>query len=388
MLRYFLRPRAVSLKYRSSSLSSTAPSHFVIPSASQNQQDQHNFHTTPANMTRVLLTGGSGFIAAHVLDILLEHGHSVVTTVRSQEKANKIKDAHPNAGKNLDFAIVEDIAQENAFDKAVVSDPPFEAVIHTASPFHFNVTDVQKQLLDPAIIGTTGILKSIKKSAPSVKRVVITSSFASIIDPFKGTWPEHTYSESDWNPITAAQAPENPANGYRASKTFAERAAWDFIEQEQPNFTLATMCPPLVLGPIVHYLNSLDGLNTSNQRVRDMLLGKAKDEIPPTGTFIWVDVRDLALCHVLAVEKQDAANKRFFITAGYFSNKEIAQTIAKHYPEYENKLPSTSTPGGDYPEAGIYKYNNKRVQDVLGIKFRSLDESIKDTVKSLKAVGA
>lgn len=96
-------------------------------------------------MTRVLLTGGSGFIAAHVLDILLKNGHRVVTTVRSQEKANKIAQAHSSYGKDkLDFAIVEDIAQENAFDKAVVSDPPFEAVIHTASPFHFNVTDVQK----------------------------------------------------------------------------------------------------------------------------------------------------------------------------------------------------------------------------------------------------
>ena len=81
------------------------------------------------------LTGGSGFIAAHVLDLLLERGHSVVTTVRSQEKADKIKAAHPNVSKDkLDFAIVEDIAQEGAFEKAVVSDPPFEAVIHTASP--------------------------------------------------------------------------------------------------------------------------------------------------------------------------------------------------------------------------------------------------------------
>jgi uncharacterized protein YbjT (DUF2867 family) len=54
--------------------------------------------------------GGSGFIAAHVLDVLLEHGHSVVTTVRSQEKADKIKEAHPGVPKDkLDFAIVEDI---------------------------------------------------------------------------------------------------------------------------------------------------------------------------------------------------------------------------------------------------------------------------------------
>jgi len=340
-------------------------------------------------MTRVLLTGGSGFIAAHVLDILLKRGHSVVTTVRSQAKADKIKQAHSSyKSDKLDFAIVEDIAQENAFDKAVVSDPPFEAVIHTASPFHFNVTDVQKELLDPAVIGTTGILKSIKKSAPSVKRVVITSSFASIVNPFKGNWPEHTYSEEDWNPLNAEQAVENPANGYRASKTFAERAAWDFLEKEKPNFTLATICPPLVLGPIVHYLNSLDGLNTSNQRIRDIILGKAKDEIPPTGTYIWVDVRDLAEAHVAGIEKEEAANKRFFITAGYFSNKEIAQIVEKNFPQYKEGLPTASTPGGDYPEEGVYKYNNKRGIEVLGLKYKSLEESIKDTVKSLQAIGA
>lgn len=124
-------------------------------------------------MTRTLLTGGSGFIAAHVLDYLLKGGHSVVTTVRSQAKADKIKEAHPKASKDeLDFVIIEDIAKPGAFDEAIKSDPPFEAVIHTASPFHFNATDIQKELLDPAVIGTTSILQSIKKSAPTVKRVV------------------------------------------------------------------------------------------------------------------------------------------------------------------------------------------------------------------------
>lgn len=86
------------------------------------------------------------FIAAHTIDVLLKRGHSVVTTVRTQEKADKIKaeyKSHVDKGL-LDFAIVPDIAQEGAFDQAVISDPPFEAVLHTASPFHFNVTDVYK----------------------------------------------------------------------------------------------------------------------------------------------------------------------------------------------------------------------------------------------------
>jgi nucleoside-diphosphate-sugar epimerase len=106
-------------------------------------------------------------------------------------------------------------------------------------------------LLDPAVIGTTGILKSIKKSAPSVKRVVITSSFAAIVDPGKGNWPGHVYSEDDWNPITHEEAQESPQAGYRASKTFAEKAAWEFLDKEKPNFTVATINPPLVFGPIV-----------------------------------------------------------------------------------------------------------------------------------------
>ena len=97
----------------------------------------------------------------------------MVVTVRSTEKGQKLLDNHPKVSKDiLDFVIVEDIAERGAFDKAVQSSPPFEAIIHTASPFHFNVTDIKKDLLDPAIVGTTGILESAKKYAPTVKRVV------------------------------------------------------------------------------------------------------------------------------------------------------------------------------------------------------------------------
>jgi len=343
-------------------------------------------------MTRVLLTGGSGFIAAHTLDILLKNGHSVVTTVRTQDKADKIKEDHKSYVDKgqLSFAIVPDIAQQGAFEQAVVSDPPFEAVLHTASPFHFNVTDVQKDLLDPAIIGTTGILESIKKNAPSVKQVVITSSFAAIVDPSKGFWPGHNYSEDDWNPITVEEAHENPMTGYRASKTFAEKAAWDFVAKEKPTFSISTINPPMVYGPIIHAMDSLESMNTSNQRVLSAAQGKFKDEIPASGVHLWVDVRDVAAAHVAAFEKPEAANKRFFTTAGYFSNKEICQIIRKNFPEFKD-LPGDSTPGGDYPEGtpdkGLYKYDNKRSIEILGLKYKTLEESIVDCVKSFQKKG-
>lgn len=117
------------------------------------------------------------------------------------------------------------------------------------------------------------------------------------------------------------------------------------------------------------------------------MTGKAKEEIPATGTFIWTDVRDLALAHVKAAELPDAANKRFFITAGYFSNEEIADIVRDNYPELKDKVPAKGTKGGEYPKDGIYKYDNARSREILGIQYRSLKESIVDTVKSLQAVG-
>jgi nucleoside-diphosphate-sugar epimerase len=333
---------------------------------------------------RVLLTGGSGFIAAHCVDYLLQHGHSVVFTVRSDEKGQKILKNHPDQPKNkLSYVIVGDIAKEDAFDEAVKSDPPFEGVLHTASPFHFNVTDPKKDLLDPAIIGTTGILKAVKKYAPTVKRIVITSSFAAILNATKH---EKVYSEKNWNPITEEEAVQNPANAYRASKTFAERAAWEFVEKEKPNFDIATINPPLVLGPVVHYLNSLDTINTSNERVRNMIQGRTKESgLPPTGVFLWVDVRDVALAHVKALEVPEAGGKRFFVTAGHYSNAEIAEIIKKDFPDLADKLPSEIK--SDKP-ADIYDIDNSRSKQVLRLKYRTLEESVKDTVKSLLEVGA
>ncbi|KAI0394858.1 hypothetical protein F5Y17DRAFT_425807 [Xylariaceae sp. FL0594] len=337
-------------------------------------------------MTRVLLTGGSGFIAAHVLETLLQRGHSVVTTVRSSKKGQQILDAHPTHSRaTLDYAVVEDIAKLDAFEKAVISEPPFEAVVHCASPYHFHAKDNKKELIEPAVNGTVGLLQAIYNHAPTVKRVVITSSSAAMLDQSQ---PTKVYSEADWCPITEEQALAGPANGYRASKTFAERAAWKFVEDKKPNFSLSVCNPPLVLGPVIHHLESLSALNTSNQRIRDLMSGAYKAALPYTGNHLFVDVRDLALGHALAVEKPEAVagGKRFFMVAGRFSNREIADIIRDEFPEYRDNLPvgDDALKSGDYPAAGVYGFDNTRSREVLGLQYRSLRESIVDAVKSLQ----
>lgn len=74
--------------------------------------------------------------------------------------------------------------------------------------------DPKKECLDPAINGISGLLNSLYRYAPGVKRVVFTSSSAAMLDP-----PNHpkVYDESCWCKVTSQEAMD-PANTYRASK--------------------------------------------------------------------------------------------------------------------------------------------------------------------------
>ncbi|KAH8767313.1 hypothetical protein F5883DRAFT_554788 [Diaporthe sp. PMI_573] len=336
---------------------------------------------TGVSKEKVLLTGGSGFIASHVLDTLLAHGFSVVVTARSPEKGQAIVGSIDEALRSdVSFAVVEDVAQEGVFDHVFQSGTKFHYVIHTASPYNFNIGDPVKDFLDPAIKGTTGILKSIKAHAPSVKRVVITSSSAAIINPLKH---EKVYDESKWAPFTWEQVLSDPKFGYPGSKKLAEKAAWDFITNEKPHFDLATICNTYTFGPVQRQLPTLDAINTSNLRIRDLVLGNMRAGLEPTApVFTWCDVRDVALAHVRAVMRPDAGGKRFYVVSGHFSNKRLADVIRREFPELDDKLPPEGFAVDDFP-GDVYGFDNRRSREVLGIEYRGLEESVVDTVRSI-----
>jgi len=266
----------------------------------------------------------------------------------------------------------------NTAPQAVQSDPPFDYVVHTASPYHLNPQDPVKDFLDPAIKGTTGILHSIKAHAPTVKRVVFTSSSAAILNP-----KDHAevYDETFWAPITWEEALQ-PNTAYKASKIYAERAAWKFVETERPNFDLATINNTYTFGPLQRHLSSLDAMNASNHRIRDMLQGKMRNRLQPTApVFTFVDVRDVALAHVRALMVDKAGGQRFYVVGEHFSNKRIAEIVSVAYPELADRLPPKDAED-DLPER-VYQFNNARSREVLGLEYTSLEKSVKDTVKSI-----
>lgn len=67
----------------------------------------------------VLITGGSGFVAAHVLNAFLARGYNVRTTVRNEESAEKVRQSHAPYLNQLEFFIVKDVAEPGGHNKAV-----------------------------------------------------------------------------------------------------------------------------------------------------------------------------------------------------------------------------------------------------------------------------
>ena len=158
------------------------------------------------------------------------------------------------------------------------------------------------------------------------------------------------------------------------------------MSREQPSFSLVTICPTFVFGPVIQPLSSIDKLNTSSQRIYDFIAGNYTQAIPDTGIsfFLWIDVRDLATAHVNAMEFPNITNRRYLLTEGYFCNREIYEIIKKRFPEYEEQLPVDDGQSGGFPPEGIYRFDNNNATNELGLSYRSLESSVVDTVQSIQ----
>ena len=250
-------------------------------------------------MEKVLVTGGSGFIALHCVDQLLEKGFMVRTTIRSEsrkEEINKAMDKYPNLDQNLEFHIC-DLLKDEGWEAAVDG---CDYVLHVASPFILEVPSDENVLIKPAVDGTLRVLNACSKA--HVKKVVLTSSVAAVA---YGHGVEKTYDESDWS-NTGEDSGITP---YAKSKTLAEKAAWNFVEELDPDkkFDFTVINPVGVFGPML-----TRDIGTSNSLVSRLING----ELPacPATHMGYVDVRDVAKAHVFSMLNSSTNNKRIIVS--------------------------------------------------------------------------
>lgn len=256
--------------------------------------------------------------------------------------------------------------------------------LHTASPFHFNATDVEKDLLIPAVNGTKSALLAVHKYGPNIERVVVTSSFAAIRDSSRPDGPLTIYTEQSWSQLTWETSKANSAVGYRGSKKLAEKAAWDFIKENKVCFELTVVNPVLVFGPQAFDSDAKrSSLNTSSSVIGEILKLRADSTLWSHISSFAVDVRDVAQAHIVGFQKEEAKGKRLFLTSGPFTDQTILDIIHKDFPVQGKDIP-VGTPGSDLE---VTKSNsvldNSWTREVLGFKLTSVEDSIHDSVKQI-----
>ena len=147
----------------------------------------------------VMVTGATGYVAGHIVKRLLQDGINVHAAVR--EPSNKGKLRYLNELADYSSGTIRyfesDLLKNGSYVEAMQG---CELVFHTASPCHLAVDDAQKDLVEPALLGTRNVLEEVNRS-DTVKRVVVTSSCAAIygdtadVASAKG----EMFTEDDWN---------------------------------------------------------------------------------------------------------------------------------------------------------------------------------------------
>ncbi|KAJ7598455.1 D-lactaldehyde dehydrogenase [Mycena floridula] len=346
----------------------------------------------PSPQTKVLVTGVTGYVAVWLVSVLLKRGYSVRGTVRSLQKGKFLKDKFASYGDKFELVVVKDMAAEGAFDEAVKG---VDAVEHLAA-LVTDTNDDPQAYIQPAVQGTTGILKSILKHGSSIKRVVITSSCATVA--VSGKAPK-IFDDSDWNDYSVkiveeiGRAAPN-LEKYRASKVLSERAAWDFYEEHKSTvgWDLVVLNPPFVFGPAAHEVTTAASLNVSLQHFyQTVVLGEMFAKTAETLAIgnSWVDVRDVAAAHALSLEKEAAGGERFIISAGPMVWQDIIDMANSLEP---SPIPSyklgKGIPGtGSNPEENERRYNSTKSVRILGIKYRSMEEMVRDTLADFERRG-
>lgn len=334
----------------------------------------------------LLVTGGTGFVAGWCIVELLRRGHDVRTTVRSAAKADVVRAAvstQVDPGGRLGFAIA-DLNSEEGWDEAVAG---CDYVLHVASPLGWDGATLD-QLVEAARGGAVRVLSAAARAG--VRRTVLTSSLAAAARPLQG--PDSITDETVWTNL------KDPAlTPYRKSKVLSERAAWDFMMSDEAGaMELTTILPTAVFGPIL----TKEGLGSV--QVIGRFLSGALPGLPKLG-FNIVDVRDLAVAHVLAMTEPKAAGERIIATSNYLWFAEIAAALKAKLGDRAARVPTRRIP--DFvlrlmalinPEVRALTPTLGRRHDasaakahrLLGWKGRPAEETVVDCAESLIAFGA
>jgi dihydroflavonol-4-reductase len=330
----------------------------------------------------VLVTGGSGFLGAWTVVDLLKRGHRVRTTVRDLGKEPMVR---AMVGREVDSSDRLELAEADLTSDAGWAEAASGChyVLHVASPFPPKQPDDPDELIVPAREGTLRVLRAALDAG--ARRVVVTSSVAAVRNT-SGPAPE-VMTEEHWT-----DASDTSLTPYTRSKTIAERAAWDLVDERGVRDKLAVVNPGAILGPVLS-----DDLSFSLQVVQRLLGGTPG--VPRLG-FTFVDVRDVAALQTLAMTAPEAGGERFIAATDFLWMSEVAQVLRERLGEEGSKVPTRNIPSFMVRAMALVDPSLKSIVSELGKKTvyskekalklgwapRPVADTIEETARSLLAL--
>uniref|UniRef100_A0A6N2LD34 NAD-dependent epimerase/dehydratase domain-containing protein n=1 Tax=Salix viminalis TaxID=40686 RepID=A0A6N2LD34_SALVM len=307
----------------------------------------------------VCVTGGSGYIASWLVKLLLHRGYTVKATVRDLSDPKRTEHLLDLDGAKERLHLFKaNLVEEGSFDPVVDG---CESVFHVASPVFLGTNDPHADLIEPAVKGTENVLRSCARF-PSVKRVILTSSMASVAFNGKPLTPDVVVDETWFSDFAFCVSNKL---WYMASKTLAEETAWKFAKEN--GIDLVTINPGLVIGPLLQpTLNYLCRAVSGQHKWRSSRSTKIAK---------FVDVRDVAYAHIQALEIPSASGRYCLVgRVTHFSNAvKIAHEL---YPT----LPLPEKCADDKASPLVYEVSKEKAK-TLGLDYIPLEVSVKDTIE-------
>lgn len=245
-------------------------------------------------------------------------------------------------------------------------------------------TDYDRDFLKPSVDGNLAILRSAHGHAPNLKSIAVTGSVNASTTASREELLAGPLTSETWLAITPeqARAMNNAYINYCSAKKEGEVAIWDFIKTASPKFTVTVFLPALIFGPPIQPLkNGVKGLNYSSNVIYGLFDG-SNAEIPATTFPSYIDVRDLADAHVRALTEPKVANKRLNVGGQSMTYTALVRSLAK-VPELAGRLPKESGEDANVTPARIVA---DEANAALGLKLRTLDETMADTARRILAL--